>query len=64
MRWRNGWGRSSSGTRRRRSDGRFPDPLQQLKDRSRDLFDTVTEKVREALGRGGGSERGDVTPNH
>jgi hypothetical protein len=42
---------------------RFPDPLQQLKDRSRDLFDTVTEKVREALGRGAGPERGDVTPH-
>jgi hypothetical protein len=37
----------------------FPDPLQQLKDRSRDLFDAVADKVREALGRGAGPERGD-----
>jgi hypothetical protein len=30
---------------------RFPDPLQQIKERSRDLFDTVVEKAQRALGR-------------
>jgi len=30
---------------------RFPDPLQRLKERSRDLFDTVVEKTRGARGR-------------
>ena len=35
---------------------RFPDPLQQLKERSRDLFDTVGEKAQRALGRDAGQE--------
>jgi hypothetical protein len=36
---------------------RFPDPLQQLKERSRDLFDTVVEKAQRALGREAGQEQ-------
>jgi hypothetical protein len=39
---------------------RFPDPLQQIKERSRDLFDAVVEKAQRALGRDAGPERGDV----
>jgi hypothetical protein len=39
---------------------RFPDPLQRIKERSRDLFDTVVEKAQRALGQGAGPERGDV----
>jgi hypothetical protein len=35
---------------------RFPDPLQQIKERSRDLFDTVVEKAQRALGRDAGQE--------
>ncbi len=35
---------------------RFPDPLQQLKERSRDLIDTVVEKSQRALGRDVGQE--------
>ena len=30
---------------------RFPDPLQQLKERSRELFDTVVDKAQRAMGR-------------
>jgi hypothetical protein len=33
---------------------RFPDPLQQLKERSRDLFDAVTQKAQRAMGRKAG----------
>ena len=36
---------------------RFPDPLQQIKERSRDLFDTVVEKAQRALGREAGQEQ-------
>ncbi len=35
---------------------RFPDPLQQIKERSRDLIDTVVEKAQRALGRDAGQE--------
>jgi hypothetical protein len=36
---------------------RFPDPLQQLKERSRDLFDTVVEKAQRAMGRDAGQDQ-------
>jgi hypothetical protein len=39
---------------------RFPDPLQRIKERSRDLFDTVVEKAQRALGRDAGQDRGDI----
>ena len=35
---------------------RFPDPLQQIKERSQGLFDTVVEKAQRALGRDAGQE--------
>jgi hypothetical protein len=31
---------------------RFPDPMQQMKDRARDVFDTVAQKAQRALGQG------------
>jgi len=42
---------------------RFPDPLKQIKERSRDLIDTAAEKAQRAMGRGGrpGAET-DKTP--
>jgi hypothetical protein len=39
---------------------RFPDPLQRIKERSRDLFEAVVEKAQRALGRDAGQELGDV----
>jgi hypothetical protein len=39
---------------------RFPDPLQRIKERSRDLFDTVVEKAQRAMGRDAGQDRGDI----
>jgi hypothetical protein len=41
---------------------RFPDPLQQIKERSRDLFDTVVEKAQRAMGWDAGKERDVDTP--
>jgi hypothetical protein len=40
---------------------RFPAPLKQIKERTRDLIDTVVEKTQRALGRDAGPERGDGT---
>ena len=37
---------------------RFPDPIGQLKERSRDLFDTVAQKAQRAMGREAGQEQG------
>jgi hypothetical protein len=36
---------------------RFPDPLQRLKERSRELFDTVVEKAQRAMGRDAGQDQ-------
>ena len=38
---------------------RFPDPLKQLKERSRELIDSVVERTQRALGRDAGRGRGD-----
>ena len=38
---------------------RFPEPLQQIKERSRDLFDAVAERAQRAMGRDAGQERVD-----
>jgi hypothetical protein len=36
---------------------RFPDPLQRLKERSRELFDTVAQKAQRAMGRDAGQDQ-------